>query len=1163
METLRYRKADIMKFFDNILKDVPEYRELSRAVQLERLPAMATGLSGVHKAHLIHSLCYENNCGALVIASDEHEAQKLCSDLRTMGTGAVFYPSRDYTFRDVEGLSREFEHQRIGALYALQSGKCKVIVACVDAVMQYTIPPQKLRETTVEVKEGAEISLEKIISSLISNGYVRVEQVEGTGQFAVRGGILDFFMPSSPYPCRIEFWGDEIDTVCSFDIETQRRTEKIDGFTITPSCEILFDNAEEISDKIIKKAGTLRGKTAANAKEILYREAELLKNTGKLTCIDKYYSLVYEKPATLFDYIPSDFLVFASEQVKLKERMRAAIWQWSEDIKDYLAEGVLCKGLDCFTGDQTDELTELSKRKTIFIDNFARGSCELTLRELVNFNFRQLSAWSGSIGILCDDLQTLRTNNKICVILAGTEKAAENTFKDICRRGYSAKLLGDNDDLCEDGLYISSGSLSAGFEYPSAGFCLVTHSQVSTAVKKKKSSRSNSKAVFSLAELSAGDYVVHTAHGVGQFEGIHKIDMHGIVKDYIKIKYAKGDILYVPVTQLDLVAKYIGPREEANVKLNKLGGIEWQKAKNRVRKAVKDIADGLIKLYSERMKAQGHAFPEDTEWQTDFEQKFEYEETADQKRCIAEIKSDMEKPSPMDRLLCGDVGFGKTEVALRAAFKCVADSKQCVLLVPTTILAWQHYQTVLRRFEGFPIQVELLSRFRTPSQQDAILNKLKHGDIDMIVGTHRLVQNDVEFRDLGLVIIDEEQRFGVAQKEKFKEMCKNVDVLTLSATPIPRTLNMAMSGIRDMSTLEEAPQDRHPIQTYVLEYDEAVIYEAIRRELRRGGQVFYLYNSVEGIDQKALEIQNHIPEAKVGYGHGKMTEGQLSEVWRQMLEQEINVLVSTTIIETGVDIPNANTLIIENADRMGLSQLHQIRGRVGRSSRRAYAYLTFKRDKILSEISQKRLDAIKEFTEFGSGFKIAMRDLELRGAGNILGAKQHGHMADVGYDMYMKLLNEAVSAAKGEAPADTDLDCLVDVRLEAHIPESYIENLNRRLEIYRRIADIRTEEDASDVIDELIDRFGDMPKSVQGLIDIALVRSKAEKLGIYEIKQQPEHILFYIKQINCETTADIMERLNGRAMLSVGGKPYIAVRMNKDDTIIGLMNEVLKTNVEK
>lgn len=1151
-----------MNFLDNVLDGVKEYNELYRAVESGRFPAMATGLANVHKAHLIHSMCKKSKRKALVLASDEAEARRLCDDLEMMGTKAAFYPSRDYIFREAESISREFEHQRIGALYSFKNGECTVLVACVDAAMQYTIPPDVLEKSTVTVKEGTEMSMSTLVSYLVSGGYVKSEQVEGTGQFAVRGGILDFFIPSSRQPCRVEFWGDEIDTISSFDVDSQRRTSRLDGFVITPSGEIVFESGEELAEKIIKKASSLRGKFAAVAKEILYREAEILKSGERLVSTDKFYSLVYEKSANVFDYLDSDSLVFVSEQPKLKERMRAVLWQWGEDIKGYLADGILCKGMDCFTGDWTDELSELSQHNTIFIDNFARGSCELPLRELVNFNVRQLSSWSGSINVLCEDLSSLRSNNKLCVVLAGNDKSAENVFREMCGRGYSAKLLKDGDTLDGSGLYIGQGSLSSGFEYPSAGFCLITHSAMTSAVKKKKKNSSkNSKAVFSLSELAVGDFVVHSSHGIGQFEGIHKIEMKGIIKDYIKIKYARGDVLYVPVTQLDLVSKYIGPHDDAVVKLNRLGGIEWQKAKTRVRKAVKDIADGLVKLYSERMKAKGHAFPADGEWQVDFERRFEYEETDDQKRSIMEIKNDMERQCPMDRLLCGDVGFGKTEVALRAAFKCVTDQKQCVMLVPTTILAWQHYQTVLRRFEGFPVNVELLSRFRTPSQQDAIINKLKHGDIDMVIGTHRLVQKDVEFYDLGLVIIDEEQRFGVAQKERFKEICKNVDVLTLSATPIPRTLNMAMSGIRDMSTLDEAPQDRHPVQTYVLEYDEAVINEAIRRELRRGGQVFYLYNSVEGIEQKAKQIMDRIPEARVGVGHGKMSESQLSEVWRQMLEQEINVLVSTTIIETGVDIPNANTLIIENADRMGLSQLHQIRGRVGRSSRRAYAYLTFRRDKVLSEISQKRLDAIKEFTEFGSGYKIAMRDLELRGAGNLLGAKQHGHMADVGYDMYMKLLNEAVGAAKGEETEDTDIDCLVDVHIEAHIPEEYIGSLNRRLEIYRRISDIRTESDASDVIDELIDRFGEMPSSVQGLINIALIRSKAGKLGIYEIKQQPDYVLLYMKKINSKEVADIVARFKGRAMLSAGEKPYIAIKMKSGETVDSLLKEIFNMEV--
>ncbi len=1146
-----------MKFLNNILSRLSEYQQLLQAIQNNRLPAMATGLSAIHKAHLIHTLCAETHQKALVIAGDETEAAKLCSDLNAMGTRAVFYPARDFTFREVTGVSREFEHQRIGALFAYSTDAASVMVCCADAAVQYTIPEAVLFNATITVKEGTVISIADMTDALLAEGYVRVEQVDGTGQFAVRGGILDFFMPGTAQPCRVEFWGDEIDTISAFDIETQRRTERLKSFVITPSGEMIFHSADELADRIEAKAKTLRGKTAAKAKEVLLKEAEMLRSGGRLSSVDKFYSLIYEKPADIFDYIGKNDFVFLSEQTKILERMKGTQWQWSEDIKDYLAEGILCKGLDCFSGDKISLLHSVSLHRAVLIENYTRGTSELPLKTLINFNIRQLSPWSGSLGVLCDDLESLAADNKTCIILAGTEKSAENLFKDLTERGYRTAFLKNDDELGGSGVYIACGSFSAGFEYYQAGISLISHVQITEQRNKKKPKRSKSKAIFSLSELSVGDYVVHSIHGIGLFEGIHKMEIDGILKDYIKIRYARGDILYVPVTQLDLVSKYIGPHEDSIVKLSKLGGTEWSKAKNRVRSAVKDIADELIKLYAQRMNAPGHAFPADGEWQYDFESRFEYEETEDQKRCIAEIKNDMERSAPMDRLLCGDVGFGKTEVALRAAFKCVTDSKQCALLVPTTILAWQHYQTALRRFEGFPVKIELLSRFRTAAQQEEIIQKLKKGDIDMVIGTHRLISKDVAFRDLGLVIVDEEQRFGVAQKEKLKEMCKNVDILTLSATPIPRTLNMAMSGIRDMSSIEEAPQDRHPVQTYVLEYDDAVINEAIRKELRRGGQVFYLYNSVEGIEQKTQQLRERIPEAKIACGHGKMTEAQLSEVWRQMLEQEINVLISTTIIETGVDIPNANTLIIENADRLGLSQLHQIRGRVGRSARRAYAYLTFRKDKVLSEISQKRLDAIKEFTEFGSGFKIAMRDLELRGAGNLLGAKQHGHMADVGYDMYMKLLGEAVSIAKGEAPADTELDCLIDIQTEAHIPEDYIENLSRRLEVYRRIADIRTESDASDVTDELIDRFGEVPEAVSGLINIALLRNKAQKLGIYEIKQQPDYLLLYVRQLKCEAVADIISRMKGRAMLNAVAKPYIAVRLKQGEDVRKLINEII------
>lgn len=837
--------------------------------------------------------------------------------------------------------------------------------------------------------------------------------------------------------------------------------------------------------------------------------------------------------------------------------MRTTLWQWGEDLKSYLAEGILCKGLDRYSEDWEYALAKSQALPTLFLDIFARGSYEVPTKTLINMTVRQLPVWGGGTQLLLDDLSSLLSQGRACVVLAGTAKAASALAGDLKQAGLPTSYLEAPSTAAKGTVTVTEGTLSAGFDLPGAGFALITHGRLMAAKAKKAKRDKNSKEISNLSELSPGDYVVHSAHGIGVFEGIHKLEMNGIIKDYIKVRYAKNDTLYVPVTQLDMVSKYIGPREDANVKLSRLGGTDWQRQKTRVRAAVKDIAKDLIQLYAQRMQQQGFAFPPDGEWQHDFESHFEFEETEDQLRCVNEIKDDMERNVPMDRLLCGDVGFGKTEVALRAAFKCVAAGKQCAILVPTTILAWQHYQTILRRMEGFPVDVELLSRFRTAKQQEEILKKVKRGSMDIVVGTHRLVSKDVQFHDLGLVIIDEEQRFGVAQKERLKALCKTADVLTLSATPIPRTLNMALSGIRDMSVIEEAPLDRHPVQTYVLEYDTGVLYDAIRRELRRGGQVYYLHNDVASIERVAARIQQSIPEARVGVGHGKMNEEELSEIWRQLLDHEIDILVCTTIIETGVDVPTANTLIIENADRMGLSQLHQLRGRVGRSNRRAYAYLTYAPNKVLTEIAQKRLSAIREFTEFGSGFKIAMRDLEIRGAGNILGGEQHGHMETVGYDMYIKLLGEAVSLMKGEEDVrPVDEGCLVDMQVEAHIPESYISSTNLRLDVYRRIADIRNAEDALDVTDELIDRFGDPPASVKGLLDVALLRNTASQLGLSEIKQQGDSLFLYKKEFDLELVGSLIRAMNGRVMLSAGSRPYISVKIGSKSPLEAL-SEIL------
>ena len=1146
-----------MKFLTTAIRALKEFSALDQAVKTKALPAAVTGLSGIHKANLIYSLCSLNGRRAFVAAAEEAEAQRLFDDLAAMGMRPALYPLRDFNFRDTQGSSHEYEHQRLHALSCYMTGGCDCVIFCMDAGLQYTLPPEELRRRTVTLRTAQHITPEQAVKILVDCGYERADQIEGTGQFALRGGILDFFTPDAETPVRVEFWGDEIDTLSFFDTETQRRTSSVDEITIAPSVEALIENPGVLAEKIRKHASSLRGKMAPAAREVLHAEADKLDSGATIGCADKYIPFLYDHTATIFDYADDSTLLFVSEPVKNKERVRTTQWQWGEDLKDYLSHGVLCRGLDTYSGDWQYALQRFSALGAIYLDAFARGSYETPVRVLENMNVRQNSVWSGSLQLLTEDVQSMLHSHWSCVVLAGGERAAQTTAADLQREGINAVYIEKPQELVPGQVIVTGGGLSAGMEYPGASFGLITHGRLLTQRKIQKSKRSkNSQEIYSLSDLNPGDYVVHSAHGIGVFEGIHKISMQGIVKDYLKLRYAKNDTLYVPVTQLDLVSKYIGPREDAQVRLHRLGGSDWQKTKARVRSAVKDMAKELIQLYAQRMNAKGHAFAPDTEWQHDFESHFEFEETDDQLRCIEEIKADMERESPMDRLLCGDVGFGKTEVALRAAFKCVSDSMQCAMLVPTTILAWQHYQTILKRMEGFPVRVELLSRFRTPKQQEDILKRLKRGEVDFVVGTHRLVSKDVRFRDLGLVVIDEEQRFGVAQKEKLKDLCKNVDVLTLSATPIPRTLNMALSGIRDMSVIEEAPHDRHPVQTYVLEHDNGILADAIRRELRRGGQVYYLHNDIGTIDRITATLQSLVPEARIGIGHGKMSEHELSEVWRRLVDQEIDVLVCTTIIETGVDVPNANTLIIDNADRMGLSQLHQLRGRVGRSSRRAYAYLTFTRNKVLSEIAQKRLSAIREFTEFGSGFKIAMRDLEIRGAGNILGGEQHGHMESVGYDLYLKLLAEAVSQEKGEAAPQGE--CLVDLQIEAHIPEDYIENLNQRLEIYRRIADIRSDDDASDVLDELIDRFGDPPAAVRGLIDVALLRNMAASLGIYEVKQQGDTLLLYVEQVDMKRISAMISTMRSRVMLSAGTKPYISVRASKGAPPLDTLREALR-----
>ena len=1137
---------------------LPAFSALCADVRAGRLPASLTGLGHVHKVVFIHALCAALQRPALVLVADEAEANRICEDLAALGRRALLYPSRELSLRRVESASREYEQARLGVLCSMLSGDYDCVVACADAAAQFTLPPEVLRSRTLTLAAGAAAPADGLPGVLTAAGYERCEQIEGPGQYAVRGGILDIYPADSPSPVRVELWGDTVDTVSAFDLITQRRTDPLKTISIPPAAEIMYDDAPALSEKIERLADGLRGRGADAQKATLLADVQRLRAGEYPASLDKYIPLIYEKPASLFDYAQGA-LVFVSEPLKARERMRTAEWQLHEDIKTLLEEGQLCRGLSDYMLGAEEFQIAVENAGVILLDAFARSGLEIGIRSLYHVSARQLPVWSGGLDLLAEDLQDMLHRGMSCVVLAGAEeKNALTLAEDLQKRDIPALYAPSPEAPVKNRVLIVRGGLSAGFEFPEAGFGVITHGRAAASRHStRRRSRSKGAEIHSLSELTPGDYVVHAAHGIGVYEGIHQLEVQGVIKDYLKLQYDKGDTLYVPVTQLDLVSKYIGAKDEVKVKLHRLGGQEWLKTKARVRSAVKDIAKELIALYAKRMATPGFAFSPDGEWQYDFERRFEYEETEDQLRCIDEIKADMERAVPMDRLLCGDVGFGKTEVALRAAFKCVTQGRQCVLLVPTTILAFQHYNTIVKRFEGFPVNVEMLSRFRTPKQQEDILRRTAAGKVDILIGTHRMLSKDVRFHNLGLFIVDEEQRFGVAQKERMKELAPGIDVLTLSATPIPRTLNMAMSGIRDMSVIEEAPQDRRPVQTYVLEHDNGIIADAIRRELRRGGQVYYLHNRVDTIERCAAGIQMRIPEARVGFAHGKMTEDQLSEIWRQVMEHEIDVLVCTTIIETGVDISNVNTLVIENADKFGLSQLHQLRGRVGRSSRRAFAYLTFLRGKVLTDVASKRLEAIREFTEFGAGFKIAMRDMEIRGAGNLLGAQQHGHMEAVGYEMYLRLLAEAVSEEKGEPNAAREEECLIDLQVPAHIPESYISSNAQRLEVYRRIADIRTMEDSFDVYDELIDRFGEPPAAVQGLIDVALLRNMAADCGIYEVKQQQDSLLLYQRQLDLEVGSRMSAALKGRVMINAGPKPYFALKIRSGLTPLDTLREAL------
>ena len=1138
-----------------IFKHTAEYKRLQTALQTPGAAALF-GMPPVAHARLLRELAEENGQSLLVVTPGEAEATRFAQDLEALGLPAAVFPPRDFLLRPIEGAGREYEYRRLAVLGDLVGGRLRAVCVPAEALLQYTVPKAEFCANTLTLKPGMTIPVNELAARLLAAGYHRRSQVEGPGQFSVRGGIVDVFPPDSRAPARAEFWGDEVDTLNSFDILSQRRDDALEKVYISPAREVLFGDAAETAAALRSALAAQKGRRASAMEKAM--EADLAQLDAGLVpeALDKYLGIRYPKPATLLDYFDNAILVL-EEPSAIREAHKATQFRRTEEMKGLFEEGLLCPGLDVLYQDLPDLMHAVDSMPSLCCENFARTMPEIKLKDIVNAPAHAHPPFSGEVASLAEDLEPLTRQGYVVELLAGTSRAAAALAKDLAARGFAATAA--KDVLPGPGVVaVRPGHLTGGAEFPFAKYALFTSRKAGSAdTGKKPAKKKNKDALSSLTDIKPGDYVVHQNHGIGMYTGIQRLEVQGVVKDYLKISYDKGDTLYVPVTQLDLLSRYTAPGDSDKVKLAKLGGTEWAKTRRRVKTAAAEMAQELIELYAKRRQAKGFAFPEDSDWQRDFETRFEYDETGDQLTAAAEIKKDMEKPWPMDRLLCGDVGVGKTEVALRAAFKCIMGGKQCAILAPTTLLAWQHYNGLLARMEAFPVKAGLLSRFRTPTQQKETLRGLKEGTVDVVVGTHRLLSNDVKFKDLGLVIIDEEQRFGVKHKEKLKEAFIGVDMLTLSATPIPRTLNMAMSGIRDMSTIEEPPVERQPIETYVMEYDANIVAEAIKKELARGGQVYYLHNRVDSIDACAGMVGQMVPGARIATAHGKMTEEQLSKVWQQLLDGEIDILVCTTLIETGVDVRNCNTLIIEDADKMGLAQLYQIRGRVGRSGRKAYAYFTFRRDRVLTDVAAKRLSAIREFTSFGSGFRIAMRDLQIRGAGSLLGQSQHGHMEAVGYDLYVKILNNAIAMAKGEELQPDKSECLIDITVDAYIPERYIAEAAGRIEAYKRIAAIETEEDAQDVLDELIDRYGDVPDSVAGLVDISLVRVSAAGAGIYEIGQKRDALILYSDTLNAQRVKLAVAALPGRITVNSSAKPYLAVRVAPGEKPLELLKQAL------
>ncbi len=1105
-----------MRAFTEPLQELEEFQKIQQALKKQSI--QVTGCIDAQKAHFIYAVGAAKK--KLIVTYSELRAKELCENYRLFDKNVLFYPAKDLIFYSADVQSNLLVQQRIRVLQKLMEEEEVTIVTTMGGIMDHLLPPEVFQKQVETVESDSEFDMELWKKKLTAMGYERVGQVEGSGQFAVRGGILDIFPLTEENPVRIELWGDEIDSIRSFDVESQRSIENLDRIRIYPAGEFIADDgrikkglavlekeAKRLADQFFQERKT---EESARLKAFAEEVKQSLTQWKQMSVLDGLAPYFYDRMVSFAEYFPKEALVVLDEPNRLWEEAQAIEKEFRESMTNRLEKGYVLPGQMNLLCESQTASEKLQKHRCMGLCMLEAAGPQWHFAEHFSIDVRSVNTYNNSFELLVKDLQQWKKKGERVILLCASRTRAKRLAEDLRDHELRAFYSEDADRIVQQGeIMLLYGSAHRGYEYPLIKFLVISESDIFGKEKKKRKKirHYEGKTIHSFSELSVGDYVVHENHGLGIYRGIEKIEVDKVTKDYMKVEYAGGSNLYVPATQLDVIQKYADSQAK-RPKLNKLGTQEWGRTKTKVRSAVKNIAKDLVQLYAARQREEGFCYGEDTIWQKEFEETFPFDETDDQLEAIEAVKHDMESSKIMDRLICGDVGYGKTEVAIRAAFKAAQESKQVVFLVPTTILAQQHYNNFVQRMKDYPVRVDLLCRFRTAAEQKKTLEDLKKGLVDIVIGTHRVLSKDVQFKDLGLLIIDEEQRFGVTHKEKIKKLRENIDVLTLTATPIPRTLHMSLVGIRDMSVLEEAPMERVPIQTYVMEYNEEMVREAISRELARGGQVYYVYNRVNTIVETANKIASLVPEARLAFAHGQMKERELEKIMYDFINGEIDVLVSTTIIETGLDISNVNTMIIHDADNLGLSQLYQLRGRVGRSNRTAYAFLMYRRNKMLREVAEKRLHAIREFTDLGSGFKIAMRDLEIRGAGNLLGAEQHGHMEAVGYDLYCKMLNESVKELKGETQPEEEFDTVIDLDIDAFIPERYIKNEFQKLDVYKRIATIESEEEYDDMFEELMDRFGEPPKAVQNLLAVANLKAMAHRAWLTEIAQKGDQIRF-------------------------------------------------------